>query len=121
LEVLSHVPAVSKLGRDTLLQVTDALSSNETKEDLHVLVHGLLNPSANVRNVVLQALEPFDLEESENPEILYLALHDMDERNAELAAGLYNSSSISLDVSWLSRLFSLLGTICLINVVNHRT
>ena len=121
MEVLSHVPAVSKLGRDTLLQVTDALSSNETKEDLHVLVHGLLNPSANVRNVVLQALEPFDLEESENPEILYLALHDMDERNAELAAGIYNSSSISLDVSWLSRLFSLLGTICLINVVNHRT
>jgi hypothetical protein len=109
LEVLSFVPAVSKLARDTLLQVTDAISANETEEELRVVIYGLLNPSANVRHVVLQALEPFDLEEPENPEILYLALHDTDERNAEFAIGLYESNSVSLDAAGLSRLFSLLG------------
>jgi hypothetical protein len=108
LDVLSHVPAVSKLAKDTLLQTSDAVSANETKEELRVLVHGLLNQSPNVRNFVLQALEPFDLEETENPEIIYLAVHDADERNAELAASLWEANALSLEPSGTSRLFSLL-------------
>jgi len=92
LEILSIVTAVSKLAKDTFLQVTDAMSVNETKEELSVVMHGLLTPSANVRNTVLQALEPFDLEETENPEILFMAMHDADERNVESAMALYPSS-----------------------------
>jgi hypothetical protein len=103
------VPSISKLARDAFLQVTDAISANETKEELYVLVHGLLMPLANVRNAVLQALEPFDLEETENPEILFLAMQDTDERNCELAVTLYDSNSLSLDPAGLSRLFSMLG------------
>jgi len=109
LDVLLIVPAMSKLARDTFLQVTDAISANETKEEMDVLVSGLLKPSANVRNAVLQALEPFDLEETEHPEIVFLALHDPDERNSELATTLYKTNSISLDFSGLQRLFTLLG------------
>jgi hypothetical protein len=103
------VPAVYKLSRDTFLQITDAVSANETKDEVRVIVHGLMKPLANVRNVVLQALEPFDLEEIDAPEIIFLALHDPDERNAELALALYKTNSISLDPAGLSRLFSLLG------------
>jgi hypothetical protein len=103
------VPAVFKLARDTFLQVTDAISTKESKDELDVLVRGLLNPSANVRNTVLQALESFDLEEIETPEILFLALHDPDERNLELAKSLYDANSLSLDPSGLSRLFCFLG------------
>jgi hypothetical protein len=120
LDVLSFVPAVSKLARDTLLQVTDAISTNETKEELQVLISGLLNPLANVRNVALQALEPFHLEEPQSPEIVYLAMHDTDERNAELARVIYQANSISLGASGLSRLFSLLGKIS-IDIAKHRT
>jgi hypothetical protein len=109
LDVLFLVRSLSKLARDAFLQVTDAISANETKEELYVLVRGLLIPSANVRNLVLQALEPFDLEETENPEILFMAMQDSDERNSELALALYETNSISLDSSGLSRLFSLLG------------
>jgi len=109
LDVLLLVPAVSKLARDAFLQVTDAISANETKEEMDVLVNGLLKPSANVRNAVLQALEPFDLEETEHREIVFLALHDPDERNSELAAALYEANSISLDSPGVQRLFSLLG------------
>jgi hypothetical protein len=108
LDVLLHVPAVFKLSRDTFLQVTDAISADESPEDAAVLVHGLLLPSANVRNAVLQALEPFDLEEIKTPEILYLALYDSDERNAELASALYAVNGIALDKDALSRLFSFL-------------
>jgi len=111
LDILLFVPAVSKLARDALLQVTDALSANETKEELEVLVCGLLKPLANVRHVVLQALEPFDLEETKHPEIIFLALHDSDERNAEVAAELYETNSVSLNQFGLGRLFSLLGMI----------
>jgi len=107
--VLLLVPSVSKLARDAFLQVIDAISTNETKEELYVLVHGLLMPSANVRNAVLHAVEPFDLEETENPEILFLAIQDIDERNCELAVTLYEGNSVSLDRTGLSRLFSLLG------------
>ena len=120
LDFLSFVPAVSKLARDTLLQVTDAISTNETKEELQVLISGLLNPLANVRNVALQALEPFHLEEPQSPEIVYLAMHDTDERNAELARVIYQANSISLGASGLSRLFSLLGKIS-IGVAERRT
>lgn len=111
LDVLLLMPSVSKLARATFLQVTDAISANETKEELWVLLHGLLLPSANVRSIVLQALEPFDLEETEIPEILSLALHDSEERNSELATTLYETNSIHLDPSGLSRLFALLGTL----------
>ena len=90
--------------------MTDAISTNETNEELFVLLHGLLVPSANVRAVVLQALESFDLEETETPEILSLALHDPDERNSELAAALYETNSITFHASGLPPLFSLLGT-----------
>ena len=109
LDVLFLVPSVSKLARDAFLQVTDAISANETKEELYVLVRGLLTPSANVRNSVLQALEPFDLEIIEHPEILFMAIQDSDERNSELALALYDTNSISLDSAGLSRLFSFLG------------
>jgi hypothetical protein len=109
LDILLFVPAVSKLARDAFLQVTDALSANETKEELGVLVQGLLKPVANVRHGVLQSLEPFDLEETDHPDIIFLSLHDSDERNAEVAAELYETNSISLDQPGLGRLFSLLG------------
>jgi hypothetical protein len=100
---------VSKLARDTFLQITDAVSANETKEELHILVHGLLTPSAIVRTAVLQALDLFDLEDTDKPDILFLAMHDTDERNSELAISLYEANSVSLDVTGLSKLFYLLG------------
>lgn len=98
-----------KLSKDTFLQVTDAISATETKEELRIVLGGLLSASANVRNVVLQALEPFDLEASEGPDILFLALHDSDERNVELAMSLYRTNSVVLDEPGLERLFLLLG------------
>jgi hypothetical protein len=108
---MSLMPAIFKLSKDTFLQVTDAIAATETKEELRLVLGGLLTASANVRNVVLQALEPFDLEQLDWPEILFLALHDADERNVELAMSLYQANSISLDDSGLSRLFLLLGKI----------
>jgi len=110
LSVLSSVPAVSKIARDAFLQMTDAISANETREELEVLVLGLLRPAANVRHVVLQALEPFDLQETQYPEVLFLALHDSDERNVEIATALYKTNVMDLDQYGLSRLFSLLRT-----------
>lgn len=109
LDVLLLAPAVLKLARDTFLQVTDAISTSESKDELNVLMHGLLKPSSNVRNAILQTLESFDLEESGTPEILFLALHDSDERNCELAKSLYDANSLTLDPSGLSRLFCFLG------------
>ena len=109
MDVLLFVGAVSKLAKDTFLQVTDAISANETKEELSVLMNGLLTPSASVRNTVLQALEPFDLEGTDSPEILFLTMHDSDERNVESAMALFQANSLSLDPAALSRLFALLG------------
>jgi len=109
LSSLSHIPGVFKLAKDALLQITDAMSVNETKEESSVLVHGLLNPNANVRNVLLQALESFDLDETETPEILFLALHDSDERNTEIAKAIYETNGIQLDGYGLSRLVLSLG------------
>jgi hypothetical protein len=110
LDVLLLVPSVSKLARDTFLQVTDIISANETKEELSVLIHALLSRSPNVRTAVLQALEPFDLEETESHEILFLATQDADERNAELAVALYETNSLTVDQGALAKLFVLLGT-----------
>jgi hypothetical protein len=123
LDILLLVPTVSKLGRDAFLQVNDAISANETKEELEIVVQGLLKPIANVRHVVLQGLESFNLEETEYPEIMFLSLHDSDERNAEIAADLYETNSISLDQSGLSPLFSLLGTFGYISAydIEHET
>lgn len=113
IDAMSLMPSIIKLSKDTFLQVTDAISATETKEELRLIVGGLLTASANVRNVVLQALEPFDLEGLECPEILFLALHDTDERNVELAMTLYQANSITLDETGLSRLFLLLGNLFL--------
>lgn len=109
IDVMSLMPAIFKLSRDAFLQVTDAMAATETDEELRLVVGGLLAASANVRNVVLQALELFDLEQLNSPEIVFLALHDSDERNVELAVSLYQANSLSLDEAGLSRLFILLG------------
>src|SRR5579859_998413 len=102
---MSLMPAIFKLSKDTFLQVTDAISATETNEELRVIVSGLLTASPNVRNVVLQALEPFDFEQLESPEVVFLALHDSDERNVELAVSLYQANSLALDEAGLWRLF----------------
>lgn len=117
---MSLMPAQFKLSKDTFLQVTDAISATETKEELRLVLGGLLSASANVRNVVLQALEPFGLEDNEGPEILFLALHDSDERNVELAMSLYKTNSVVLDDAGLERLFLLLG-IQQLNEADSRT
>jgi hypothetical protein len=109
LDVMLFVPAVSKLARDSFLQVTHAMSRNNTPDELDVLVGGLLSPSANVRNAVLQSLQPYDLEEIKSTEAMFLAMHDSDERNSELAVSLYEENAIELDSSGVWRLFCLLG------------
>jgi hypothetical protein len=86
------------------------MSANETKVELSILIRALLSRSPNVRTAVLQALEPFDLEETESREILFLATQDADERNAELAVALYETNSLAVDQVALAKLFTLLGT-----------
>jgi hypothetical protein len=109
------VPAVSKVARDTFLQVTMAMF-NVTEEEESVLVHGLLRPQASGRTAVLQALEEWDLEDSKDAEILFLAMFDQDERNAELASTLFEENSIALDATSLPRIFAFLGMILAISI-----
>jgi hypothetical protein len=89
--------------------MTDAISMNSSREELLCLARGLLNPSSIVRNTVLLALEPFDLEDREITHIMFLALHDADERSSELASALYNGNALSIELEDVEKLMALLG------------
>ncbi|KAK6361403.1 translational activator of GCN4 [Orbilia blumenaviensis] len=75
-----------KMIKDCLMDLCRCISDNITPEEINVLVAATIQPEANLRTAVLQAIEAeIDLSELGSLDLIWIASHDEVEENAELA------------------------------------
>ncbi|KIK62847.1 hypothetical protein GYMLUDRAFT_242480 [Collybiopsis luxurians FD-317 M1] len=118
LQLLIHVirtqPKLSKEASSSLVELGEAIQlhgeeGSALKEEIDVLVHGLLLQEVYVRNSCLQALQPFDLTDLDWSPELWIACHDDDEQNARLARHIWEDNGLDVPQSFLERLLVYLG------------
>ncbi|QRV98281.1 translational activator gcn1 [Ceratobasidium sp. AG-Ba] len=106
---ISKVPKAAKNAVSALVDLGQSISDSVTDEETNVLLKSTLAQEVYVRNACLQALQPFDLTESEwSPEI-WIACHDDDEQNARLARQLWDDNGLDISSGYIAELLPFLG------------
>lgn len=73
------------------------------------MISGTLSKESYVRNAALQALTPVDITDFDYLEELWIAMHDDDEQNANLASHIWEDNGLDLPENYLA---SLLAYLC---------
>jgi hypothetical protein len=106
---LLALPAKARLAKDCLLNLCQYVSIDFTTADLKLLFSGLLTPETFVRNTILEALDQeFDLSELTFADEIWIACHDNDETNAELAATIWEENQFSVSLESVRSLYNFL-------------
>ena len=87
-----------RLVKDCLLDVCRAMASNMSPADLHALLKGCTVPEVSVRAAVLLGIRDFmDLTDLDFSEEIWLACHDNDEENSELALTIWSENALEAE------------------------
>ncbi|KAI9312237.1 armadillo-type protein [Dichotomocladium elegans] len=98
-------PQNSKSAKSSLVALCEAMCESEVERDeIDTLFKGLLSDEAMVRNAALQGLDILDLSDVDFSHDLWLACHDSNEQNAELAQSLWAEYDMSVDRSFKDQL-----------------
>ncbi|ORX39844.1 regulation of translational elongation-related protein [Kockovaella imperatae] len=111
-QLVQIINTYPKLGRDasaSLVDLGDAIREVATEAEIKALIAGTLSKDSNVRNAALQALQPVDLTDLDYSEELYIAAHDSDEQNANLAAHLWEDNGLDIPETYLASLLGYLA------------
>ncbi|KAG8863877.1 translational activator of GCN4, partial [Serendipita sp. 405] len=104
-QLLVHVigghPRVSRDAISALLETGEAIHDSATAEEQDELINSTLNQEVFVRNACLQAMQSFDLTERDWVPILWLACHDEDDQNANLARRLWVENGLDVPDTFL--------------------
>ncbi|KAK8869849.1 hypothetical protein IAR55_000417 [Kwoniella newhampshirensis] len=110
---LTHVIAnYSKLAKDAtsaLANIGAAIKDVATSDEIREMIAGTLSKDSNVRNAALQALQPVDLTDLDYSEELWIATHDDDEQNANLALHLWEDNGLDVPETYLQTLLKYLS------------
>ncbi|KAJ7115902.1 ARM repeat-containing protein [Mycena epipterygia] len=113
MEILLHIirqqPKLSKEGNSALIDLGEVAHANATRDELDVLLNGLLMQEVYVRNSCLQALQPFDLTDLDWSPELWVACHDDDEQNGRLGRHLWEDNGLDVPEAFLEQLLPFLG------------
>ncbi|KAL8952549.1 MAG: hypothetical protein Q9222_001539 [Ikaeria aurantiellina] len=83
--------------KDCLFDVCRSFSSNSTASEISILLKGVLVPQTSVRTTVLQAVREYiDLTDIDFSEEIWLAAHDDDEDNVELAQAVWQENALEI-------------------------
>jgi hypothetical protein len=83
---LLALPSKAKLAKECLLTLCHYISIDFSDSDLKILFGGLLSRETFVRSTILEALDQeFDLSELKYSDEIWIACHDNEESNAEIA------------------------------------
>ncbi|ONH69770.1 Translational activator GCN1 [Cyberlindnera fabianii] len=94
---LLALPAKAKLAKECLLTLCQYISIDFSNDDLKLLFAGLLSQDVFVRNTILEALDQeFDLSELTFSNEIWIACHDNESTNAELAAAIWEENGFTL-------------------------
>lgn len=127
LHAMRHQLKLSKEASSTLIELSQAIYPNATKDETALLLRGTLSQEAHVRTSCLQALQvmsrsrfsyslsdpameqPFDLTDLDWSPALLVAVHDSDEQNARLAGHIWEDNGLDIPESYLPDLLTFLG------------
>ncbi|KAK6355078.1 translational activator of GCN4 [Orbilia brochopaga] len=86
-----------KVVKDCLIDLCRCISDNITQEEIQVLVSAVVQPEANLRTAVLQAIEAeIDLSDLGTLDLIWLACHDEVEENADLARTIWEVHDMAI-------------------------
>ncbi|KNZ52619.1 hypothetical protein VP01_34g8 [Puccinia sorghi] len=108
LTVISRYPQLIKAATSALAAVVAAASHDATDNDIHTLSLGFLSAESQARYAALQAAQPLDMTDVGWSLELWIACHDEDERNANLASDLWLENGLQTPESCLKSLLELL-------------
>ncbi|KAK0468862.1 armadillo-type protein [Armillaria novae-zelandiae] len=102
-------PKLSKEASSALIDLSEAIYRTASKSEVDILLQGTLLQEAYVRNSCLQALQPYDLTDSDWSPELWIAGHDDDEQNSFLAKHAWEDNGLDVPESFLSALLPYLN------------
>ncbi|KAI8992465.1 armadillo-type protein [Pilobolus umbonatus] len=96
----------SKTAKTSLITLAEALADSVKSSEINVLLQGLLSSEVLVRAAALQALDLLDLTDIEYSPEVWVACHDHDESNAELAKLLWEENAMDIEESYKDQLLT---------------
>ncbi|KAK4705757.1 hypothetical protein P7C70_g456, partial [Phenoliferia sp. Uapishka_3] len=95
-------PTLSRTATGALADMAEAMKHTSTPAEIDALLQGAMTEEAYVRFACLQALSPLDLTELEFPVNLWIAAHDVDERNSQLALKAWEENGLDVPEDFLT-------------------
>ena len=111
-DLLAIITNHSKLAKDAAAALTDlgaAIKDVASEAEIQEMISGTLSKDSNVRNAALQALQPVDLTDLDYSEELWIAVHDADEQNANLATHIWEDNGLDIPETYLASLLRYLA------------
>ncbi|KDE04239.1 hypothetical protein MVLG_05338 [Microbotryum lychnidis-dioicae p1A1 Lamole] len=109
LSVLSSFPALARTATTALVDVCEAIRDNASALEIETVLAALRSEETSVRFACLQAIQPLDLTDLVFPANLWVACHDSDHRNRQLAVTAWDDNALDVPESFLEILLPLLS------------
>ncbi|CCJ29913.1 unnamed protein product [Pneumocystis jirovecii] len=94
LNILYYFPNHFDQAKDCLILLCKIIKNNVTKEEISELIKESISPKFQIRNVVLQAIEPLDLSKYDFFYELYLTIYDKNETNALMSLEIMKKNNL---------------------------
>lgn len=106
LRSIKDYPMCSKAAKTYLVTLCEAMADSVTLDEINALFKGLLSSEVLVRSASLQALELLDLTDIDYSPELWVACHDENESNADLAKIQWEDNAMEVDEEYKDQLLS---------------
>ncbi|KAG2190049.1 hypothetical protein INT46_000027 [Mucor plumbeus] len=106
LRSIKEYPASSKTAKTSLVTLCEAMAGSISPEEINTLLEGLLSSEVLVRTAALQGLELLDLTDIDYSPQLWVACHDENESNAELATQQWEDNAMDVDEDFRDQLLT---------------
>ncbi|KAI9261620.1 armadillo-type protein [Phascolomyces articulosus] len=102
---IKEYPQCTKSAKTSLITLCESMEDDQdNRQEIDTLLHGLLSDETLVRNAALSALDLLDLTDIDYSPELWLASHDANEQNAELADTLWNDYAMDVEENYKDQL-----------------
>ncbi|ORX96881.1 ARM repeat-containing protein [Basidiobolus meristosporus CBS 931.73] len=107
LQVIRCYNKLNSVAKKSLAVLCESMGDTATLPEMFTLLKGLLSESLLVRTACLEALDFLDLTDIDFSSELWVACHEDNEANADLAATLWDENSMEIPENYLSYLLPL--------------
>ncbi|KAI8061541.1 armadillo-type protein [Gilbertella persicaria] len=106
LRSIKDYPSCSKTAKNSLVTLCETMGDSIESSEINTLLQGLLSSEVLVRTAALQALQLLDLTDIDYSPELWVACHDENESNAELAKAQWEDNAMEVDENFREQLLT---------------